>query len=226
MSANLDPATLRALIEKWRRLAQSHEDKRHVRDDPYDDIGYEQTIKAKVLRECADALAEAAPPRPVEPQCANCGHSWNHHSFSGVCRYADMAGDECGCHNFVATPPPPPPEAQPNPDPATLRAHVERLRLFLGYGSNIDEELDAAVRAGLNALSALAEAAPPRPVEQEPLHCLCPAFQRAEAEIARLRAERDAVWQQAIACELCAEGECDYHSGVRKPPTPPEKSNV
>lgn len=48
---------LKALEKSWRKAAQTHEDHRHVLDDPYDDAGHEHSVKARLLRSCADQLA-------------------------------------------------------------------------------------------------------------------------------------------------------------------------
>lgn len=50
---------LHALVEKWRKQEQFHQDFRHSLSEPYGDLGHEHDVKAGVLRKCADELAAA-----------------------------------------------------------------------------------------------------------------------------------------------------------------------
>ena len=52
-------AQLLELEKEWRANAQTHENHRHVRLDPYDDVGHEHSVKARILKRCADELSAA-----------------------------------------------------------------------------------------------------------------------------------------------------------------------
>jgi hypothetical protein len=64
-SSDQTPA-LRALVEQWRKLAQSKRDKAHFRDDPYDDMGHEYRLHATWLEKSADELSALLSSSPAE----------------------------------------------------------------------------------------------------------------------------------------------------------------
>ena len=171
-----------ALVARWRKQADHHANARHVRDDPYDDIGHEHAIKEKLLRECADALAALAPtPPPADLDYAPywvvalracdealdkhslwCGHKKDSPGDPSINRAERLIRSALRRADAEAAAPPTA-EAAPEPLPADLMAEIVRWSQHTHVGQSEAAALLLRVLAALRGGSPVEAAPEPTP---------------------------------------------------------------